>query len=181
MPIYEFEGKKPRIGRDTFLHPEAVIIGDVVIGEGCYIAAGAVLRGDWGTIRIGNGCNIQDNCILHAGPGEPATLGDECHIGHGSIVHGANLGNHVLVGMGAMVQDNSRVGDGAVIGAGCVVLADSEIPPRKVVVGVPGAVISDVSERLESHNWEGTRAYQSLPARYRKAFRKVALQDCQQR
>ncbi len=177
MPFYEFEGKKPFVGSGSFVHPEAVLIGDVVIGEGCYIAPGAVLRGDWGRIRIGKGCNIQDNCILHAGPGGQVILDDECHIGHGAILHEVTLGHHVLVGMGAVVQDRSRIGDGCVIGAGCVVLADSEIPPRKVVVGVPGQIISDVSEKREKYAWEGTRHYQALPGRYQKAFREIKQED----
>ncbi|MCL5266192.1 MAG: gamma carbonic anhydrase family protein [Chloroflexi bacterium] len=173
MPIYEFEGKRPAIGARSFVHPEAVMIGDVVIGEGCYIAAGAVLRGDWCRIRVGNRCNIQDNCVIHAAPDREAVLGDNCHIGHGAIVHEALLGNHVLVGMGAVVQDGARVGDDAIVGAGCVILVGKEIPPRKVVVGVPGEVVGDVSEERAKASWAGTQLYQALPSRYQKAFREI--------
>lgn len=177
MPFYEFEGKKPVIGSGSFIHPEAVVIGDVTIGEGCYIAPGAVLRGDWGSISVGKGCNIQDNCILHAGPDGKTILDDECHIGHGSIIHEATLGHHVLVGMGAIVQDRAHIGDGCVIGAGCVVLSDSQVPPKKLVVGVPGKVVSEVSEELKKLTWFGTRHYQALPGRYQKTFREIPLEE----
>ncbi|MBI2955599.1 MAG: gamma carbonic anhydrase family protein [Chloroflexi bacterium] len=177
MPVYEFEGNRPTVGAGSFVHAEAVIIGDVVIGEGCYIAAGAVLRGDWGSIRIGNGCNIQENCVLHAGPDAAVLLEDECHIGHGAIIHQAHLGKHVLVGMGAIVQDRSYIGEGCIIGAGCVMRMDSDIPPRKIVVGVPGEIFSDVSEKHEARAWYGTRQYQALPARYRAAFKEIKLEE----
>lgn len=173
MPFYEFEGKQPIVGSGSFVHPEAVVIGDVVIGEGCYVAPGAVMRGDWGRVRIGKGCNIQDNCVIHAGPDGEAVLDDECHIGHGAIIHEATLGKHVLVGMGAIVQDGSQIGDGCIIGAGCVVLGGSDIPPKKVVVGVPGEVVSEVNEQREKAAWAGTRIYQALPGRYRASFREI--------
>lgn len=173
MPIYEFEGKRPKIGAGTFVHPDAVVLGDVVIGEDCYIGPGAVLRADWGWIRVGDGSNIQENCVLHAGPERGVLLEGDCHIGHGAILHDARLARHVTVGMGAIVQDGASVGEGSIVGAGCVVLANSEIPGGKIVVGIPGEVKGDVSDKRAAAAWAGTRLYQELPARYFKGFKRV--------
>ena len=176
MPIYEFEGKRPVIGASSYVHPDAKVIGDVVIGEKCYIGPGAVLRGDWGAIRVGDGSNVQENCVLHAGPDDASILGPDCHISHGSIIHGATLGRHVHVGMGGIIQDKVTIGDGCIVGSGCVVLARTDIPPLKVVVGVPGQVIADIDENREKASWEGIRLYQALPARYRESLRDITDQ-----
>jgi len=173
MPIYEFEGKRPQIAKSAFVHPDAVVLGDVVIGENCYIGPGAVLRGDWGWIRVGDGTNIQENCVLHAGPDQGAYLEADCHIGHGAILHDVHLGRHVTVGMGAIVQDRVHIGDECIIGAGCVVLADTEVPPRKIVVGVPGEIKGDISDKRAAAAWEGTRLYQKLPSRYFRSFKRI--------
>lgn len=165
MGFWEFEGKRPIVGADAFVHPEATLIGGVTIGEGCYVAAGAVLRGDWGDIVVGPGSNIQENCVLHVRPEETTILGPDCHIGHGAIIHGAHLGRHVMVGMNAVIHDGVVVGDEALIGSGCVVLADMQIPRGKMVLGVPGKIVGDVSED-QKVAWEwGLKQYQALPAR----------------
>ncbi len=175
MSFYEFEGKRPVIGASAFVHAEAVIVGDVVIGEKCYIGPGAALRGDWGEIRVGDGSNIQDNCVLHAGPGGKVHLEADCHIGHGAILHDVRLGRHVVVGMGAILQDGACVGEGALVGSGCLVLAGMEIPSHKIVVGVPGEIKGDVSDSREAATWAGTRLYQELPSRYHKGLKKIDL------
>jgi phenylacetic acid degradation protein len=171
MGFYEFEGKRPAVGEGAFVHPEATLIGRVTVGEGCYVGAGAVLRGDWGDIRIGPGSNIQENCVLHVRPDEETVLGQDCHIGHGAIIHGANLGRHVMVGMHAVIHDGVIVGDEALIGTGCVVLSDLTIPAGKVVVGVPGRIVGDVTpEQKEAWDW-GLKLYQALPDRCRSGLR----------
>jgi phenylacetic acid degradation protein len=173
MALYEFEGKRPNIGEGAFVHPEAVLIGGVTVGEGCYVGAGAVLRGDWGDIVIGAGSNIQENCVLHVRPDEVTDIGPACHIGHGAAIHGATLGRHVMVGMNAVIHDGAVIGDEALVGAGCVVLADAEIPGGKMVVGVPGKVVGDVSrEQVEAWDW-GLKLYQALPARCEKGLRRL--------
>jgi carbonic anhydrase/acetyltransferase-like protein (isoleucine patch superfamily) len=173
MPLYEFECKRPQIAESAFVHPEATLIGGVIIGEGCYVGPGAVLRGDWGDIVVGDGSNIQENCIVHAAPDSVATLGLASHIGHGSIIHGATLGEHVLVGMGAILDEEVTVGDGCIIGAACFVPRGTSIPPRKVVIGVPGRVVGDVTPEQEEFAWWGTGVYQELPARCHAGLRRI--------
>jgi phenylacetic acid degradation protein len=171
MGFWEFEGKRPTVADGAFVHPEATIIGGVEIGEGCYVGAGAVLRGDWGDIVVGAGSNIQENCVLHVRPDEVTLLGPDCHIGHGAIIHGAQLGRHVMVGMHAVIHDGVVVGDDALVGSGCVVLADMDVPAGKMVVGVPGKIVGDVSaDQKVAWEW-GLRQYQALPARCLKGLR----------
>jgi len=173
MAIYEFEGKRPEIEPSTFVHPEAVIIGGVKLAAGCYVGAGAVLRADWGDIVVGEGSNIQENCVFHVRVNECVTLGPSSHIGHASILHGCTLGVHVLVGMGSIINDNVEIGDGSFLGAGCVLTEGKKIPPGKLVVGVPGRVVGDVSEKIRELSDWGTREYQALPPRCHKFLRRI--------
>ncbi len=177
MAIYEFEGKRPSIGKGTYVHPEASIIGDVRIGEGCYIAAGARIRGDWGSIVIGPGSNVQENCIIHVYPGRSGTMGPRSHIGHGAILHTPNLGEHVLIGMGAIVMDDVTIGDGCCIGAGALVTEKTEIPAFKLAVGVPTKIIGDISDDMRRALDEGTAHYQALPVRCLKGLREIKLEE----
>ncbi|MFX1252845.1 MAG: gamma carbonic anhydrase family protein [Promethearchaeota archaeon] len=166
MPLYEFEGKQPKIAKTAFVFPTAVIIGDVRIGENCYIAPNAVLRGDWGYIEVGDGSNIQDTCVIHAVPDEGTILGENSHIGHGAIVHQAELGNHVLVGINAVIMDWAKIGDNCIIGGGCLIPHRKVIAPNSVVMGVPGKVVGKVSEKQSEYSWWATKLYQTLPKRY---------------
>ncbi|HEY5530497.1 MAG TPA: DapH/DapD/GlmU-related protein [Candidatus Anoxymicrobiaceae bacterium] len=178
MPLYAFEGKKPSIGKTSFVHPDAVVIGNVSIGETCFIGAGAVLRGDFGTIIVEDGSNVQENAVLHAGPETITHLGPNSHVGHGAILHGCTLDEHVLVGMGSIINDGSHIGEGAVIAAGALVAPNTQIPERKLVVGVPGRVARDVDPGMESFIWIGTRLYQTLPERYNDTLEKLDIEDC---
>ncbi len=173
MAIYEFEGKRPEIEPSTFVHPEAVIIGGVKLAAGCYVGAGAVLRADWGNIVVGEGSNIQENCVIHVRVDEYVRLGPSSHIGHASILHGCTLGVHVLVGMGSIINDHVEIGDEAVLGAGCVLTEGKKIPPGKLVVGVPGRVIGDVSEKVRKLSDWGTKEYQALPPRCHKSLHRI--------
>jgi phenylacetic acid degradation protein len=173
MAFYEFEGKQPSVGEGAFVHPEATLIGGVTIDEGCYVGAGAVLRADWGDIVVGPGSNIQENCVLHVRPDEVMVIGPSCHIGHGAIIHATSLGYHVVVGMRAVIHDGVVIGDEALIGAGCVVLSDMEIPGGKVVVGVPARVVGEVSEEQRAEWAWGLDLYQALPARCLKSMRRL--------
>ncbi|MFX0062529.1 MAG: gamma carbonic anhydrase family protein [Candidatus Hermodarchaeota archaeon] len=171
MPLYEFEGKQPKIAKTAFVFPTAVIIGDVRIGENCYIAPNAVLRGDWGYIEVGDGSNIQDTCVIHAVPDEGTILGKNSHIGHGAIVHQAELGNHVLVGINAVIMDWVKIGDNCIIGGGCLIPQRKVIEPNSVVMGVPGKVVGKVSEQQSTYSWWATELYQTLPKRYHKTLK----------
>ncbi len=177
MAIYEFEGKRPAIGQGTYVHPEATIIGAVTIGEGCYVAAGARIRGDCGSITIGPGSNIPDNCIIHVYPGRSATLGPRSHIGHGAILHTPNLGEHVLIGMGAIVMDDVLIGDGCCIGAGALVTERTEIPPFTLAVGVPAKIVGDIHQAMRKSLDEATAYYQALPLRCLGGMRKIDLNE----
>ena len=168
MPIYEFEGKRPIIGADSYLHPTAVIIGDVVIGERCWIGPHVTLRADLNQIRVSDGSNIQDNCVIHGN----TTLGPFSHIGHSATLHGATLGEHVLVAIGAVVLDGARVGDWCTIAAGAVVAPRAVVPARKMVMGVPGAIVGDVPP-LREDGFDETVGYLALVGRYRDGLREM--------
>jgi len=162
--IYEFNGYKPVIHPSSFIHPQACVTGNVIIGKNVYVGPGAAIRGDWGQIVIEDGCNVQENCTIHMFPGITITLKEAAHIGHGAIVHGAQIGRNVLVGMNAVLMDNAEIGDNCVIGALTFVPADMKIPERKIVVGNPAKIIKDVSDEMIKWKTEGTKLYQQLPA-----------------
>src|SRR5213595_1531061 len=130
--IYSFEGHIPVVDPTSFIHPLAAVTGNVIIGKDCYIGPGAALRGDWGKIILEDGCNVQENCIIHMFPGVTVLLKEAAHIGHGAIIHGATIGKNVLVGMNAVLMDNVIVGDGCIIGALTFVPEGMQIPGRKV-------------------------------------------------
>ena len=172
MPLYEFEGKRPRIGATSYVHPTAVIIGDVEIGEGCWIGPNVTLRADEGQIRLGDYSNIQDNCVLH---GNRAILGRYSHLGHAARLHGATLGEHVLLGINCVVLDGAVIGDWCVVAAGAVVAPRAEIPDRKMLMGVPAAIIGPVpQDREKNFDWTHSTGYLSYPARYRDSLREIA-------
>lgn len=161
--IYEFQGFKPVIKESAYVHETATIIGNVIIGEKVYIGPGAVIRGDWGQIIIEDGCNVQENCVVHMFPGVSIRLEEGAHVGHGAIIHGANLGANVLIGMNAVVMDRSSVGAGSIVGALSFVKADTQIPERSLVVGNPAKIIKEVSDPMLAWKTKGTELYQELP------------------
>ena len=163
--IYSFEGVVPVIHPDTFVHPEAVIIGDVIIGAGCYIGPFASLRGDFGQIIIGDGANVQDSCTLHAFPGQGVEIEKDGHVGHGAILHGCTVGICALIGMNAVVMDGAKIGEKAFVGANSFLKAGFIVPPRHIVAGNPGKIIRELKD--EEINWKaaGTMIYQSLAKR----------------
>lgn len=161
--IYEFNGYKPVVHESSFIHPQAAVTGNVVIGRDVYVGPGAAIRGDWGEIIIEDGCNVQENCTIHMFPGVTVRLHKSAHIGHGAIIHGATIGENSLVGMNAVVMDNVVVGKECIIGALCFVPQDTVIPDRKVVVGNPAKIVKDVSDEMINWKTEGTKLYQALP------------------
>lgn len=161
--IYEFNGFRPVVHETAYVHPQATVTGNAIIGKDVYIAPGAAIRGDWGRIEIDEGCNVQENCTVHMFPGVTVKLEPSAHIGHGAVVHGARIGENSMVGMNAVVMDNAVIGKECIIGALCFVKAEMKIPDRKLVVGNPGEIVKDVSDEMAEWKSEGTRLYQKLP------------------
>jgi carbonic anhydrase/acetyltransferase-like protein (isoleucine patch superfamily) len=161
--IYEFNGYRPVVHHSAFVHPQAVVTGNVIIGRHVYIGPGAALRGDWGEIVIADGCNVQENCTIHMFPGVTVRLEEGAHIGHGAIIHGAHVGRNCMVGMNAVLMDNVELGDGCIVGALSFLRAGSVWAARKVIVGNPARVVKDVSDEMLAWKSEGTALYQALP------------------
>lgn len=161
--VFEFDGFRPVIHESAFIHPNATVTGNVIIGRDVYVGPGAAIRGDWGGIVIEDGCNVQENCTVHMFPGVTVVLEASAHIGHGAVIHGARIGRNSLVGMNAVVMDNVTVGAECVIGALTFVPADMQIPDRKVVVGNPAKIVKDVSDDMIAWKTSGTKLYQALP------------------
>lgn len=162
--FYEFNGYQPVVHESAFVHPQANVTGNVVIGAQVYIGPGAVLRGDWGQILIEDGCNVQENCVVHMFPGKQVVLRESAHIGHGAIIHGATVGRNALVGMNAVLMDDVEIGDNCIVGALCFVPANMTIPNQKLVVGNPAKIIKDLPDEMVAWKREGTALYQQLPA-----------------
>ena len=169
--IYEFNNFRPVIHKTAFIHPQAAITGNVIIGKNVYIGPGAALRGDWGKIVIEDGCNVQENCTIHMFPGVTVTLKESAHIGHGAIIHGATIGENTLVGMNAVVMDNVTIGKECIIGVLAFIKEGMEIPDRKVVVGNPAKIVKDVSDEMIQWKTEGTKWYKRLPDEMRKQWK----------
>jgi len=161
--IFEFNGYKPIIHESAFIHQQANVTGNVIIGENVYVGPGAAIRGDWGEIIIEDGCNVQENCTIHMFPGTSVILKKGAHIGHGAIIHGGVIGENVLVGMNAVVMDDCFIGANCIIGALSFVPAKTIISDRKVVVGNPAKVVKEVSDKMITWKTKGTALYQKLP------------------
>lgn len=171
--IYEFNGFKPVIDESSFIHPQANVTGNVIIGKDVYVGPSAVLRGDWGQIIIEDGCNVQENCTIHMFPGTTVTLKKGAHIGHGAIIHGGTIGENCLVGMNAVIMDDVVLGDECIVGALSFVLAKSTFEKRSLIVGNPAKKIKEVSDEMIKWKTMGTKLYQSLPQQC-----KTTLKEC---
>ncbi len=166
MALYEFEGKRPSIGKDSFVHPQAVVIGEVELGERCYVGAGAVIRGDYGKIVIGNGTNIQENCVLHSEPETIAIIEENSLIGHSAIVHGPCLiKQNVTVGMGSIICTGCELESNSLLAAGSVLPPGHSVPKDKIAMGNPARVIRNLDEHNTLYNQIGVKLYQDLAIR----------------
>jgi len=161
--IYSFKEFIPVVHESSFVHPQASVTGNVIIGKNVYVGPGAALRGDWGGIIIEDGCNVQENCTIHMFPGITVLLKEGVHVGHGAIIHGAIIGRNSLVGMNSVIMDNAEVGDECIIGALTFIKANEKIPRRSLVAGNPAKIIKEVSDEMIQWKTEGTKLYQSLP------------------
>ncbi|MCB0654429.1 MAG: transferase hexapeptide repeat family protein [Saprospiraceae bacterium] len=161
--IYEFKGFRPIVHESSFIHPQATVTGNVIIGKDVYVGPGAAIRGDWGEIIIEDGCNVQENCTIHMFPGTTTRLKKGAHIGHGAIIHGGTIGENVLVGMNSVIMDEAEIGDECIIGALAFVKSGEKIPARSLVVGNPARIIKQVSDEMIAWKTKGTQLYQQLP------------------
>jgi phenylacetic acid degradation protein len=163
--VFAFDGFRPVIHESSFIHPNATVTGNVIIGRDVYVGPGAAIRGDWGGVIIEDGCNVQENCVVHMFPGITVVLEESAHIGHGAIVHGARIGRNSLIGMNAVIMDHAVIGAECVVGALTFVPTNMEVPPRSVVVGSPAKIVKSVSDDMIAWKTDGTRLYQALPKR----------------
>ena len=166
--FYSFKGFIPVVHPSSFVHPQACVTGNVVIGRDCYVGPGAALRGDWGGIVLEDGCNVQENCTIHMFPGLTVTLRAGAHIGHGAIVHGAQIGRNCLVGMNAVLMDHVELGDESIVGALSFIREGEKIPARSLVVGNPARIIRTVTDEMLAWKTTGTALYQALPEEMRQ-------------
>ena len=165
VKVYSIEGVTPVVHPDSYVHPSAVIIGDVVIGPDCYIGPNACLRGDFGRILIGRGVNVQDCCIIHGFPERDTVVEENGHIGHGAVLHCCRVGRDALVGMNAVVMDKAEVGEASIVAAMAFVKAGTQVPPRSLVAGIPARVLRALTEQEMAWKTEGTLLYQDLARR----------------
>jgi carbonic anhydrase/acetyltransferase-like protein (isoleucine patch superfamily) len=171
MPIYELEGVAPRIDPDAFVHPDAVVIGDVSIGAGSSVWPSAVLRGDYGTITVGAGTSLQDGTVVHAGPGFPTVIGDGCVIGHLAHLEGCTLQDESLAGSGSVVLHWAVIGNGATVGANAVVPNHMVVPPGSLALGVPAKILADRSDVAMIRF--SAAEYVNNAKRYRRTLRRM--------
>lgn len=171
--VYTFDGHTPVVDPTSFVHPSAVLIGRVAIGRDCYIGPGASLRGDFGRIEVGDGANIQDNCVLHCFPDRAVVVEAEGHVGHGAILHGCRIRAGALVGIGAVVMDDVEVGEQSFVAAQSFLPSGRTYPPRSLIRGTPARVARDLTDEEIAWKRRGTLAYQRLARESRATMRPV--------
>ena len=165
LRVYSIDGIVPVVDPSAYVHPSAVLIGDVIIGPGCYVGPCASLRGDLGRLILEAGANLQDTCVMHGFPGTDTVVGENGHIGHGAVLHGCRVERDALVGMNAVIMDNAVIGEASIVAASAFVKASQTIPPRVLVAGMPAKVIRPLTEEEMAWKADGTRTYQDLTRR----------------
>ena len=165
LRVYAIDGIVPVVDPTAFVHPTAVLIGDVIVGPGCYVGPCASLRGDFGRLILERGANLQDTCVMHGFPGTDTVVEEDGHVGHGAVLHGCRIGKNALIGMNAVIMDNAVIGESAIIAACAFVKAGVEIPARSLAAGMPAKVIRQLSDEEIAWKVEGTHTYQDLTRR----------------
>ena len=165
LRVFAIDGIVPVVDPTAFVHPSAVLIGDVIIGPGCYVGPCASLRGDFGRLILERGANLQDTCVMHGFPGTDTVVEEDGHIGHGAVLHGCRVGRNALVGMNAVIMDNAVIGESSMVAASAFVKAGAHIPPRSLAAGMPAKVIRQLSDEEIAWKTEGTATYQDLTRR----------------
>jgi phenylacetic acid degradation protein len=163
--VYAIDGLVPVIHPSAYVHPSAVLIGDVIVGPDCYVGPCASMRGDFGRLILERGSNLQDTCVMHGFPGTDTVVEEDGHIGHGAVLHGCRIGRNALVGMNAVIMDNAVIGEESIVAACAFVRAGVAIPPRSLVAGMPAKVVRQVSDEELAWKTEGTQTYQQLTRR----------------
>ena len=172
--VYAIDGVTPVIDPTAYVHPTAVLIGDVIIGPGCYVGPLACLRGDFGRLIMEQGSNLQDTCVVHGFPGSDTVIEVDGHIGHGAVIHGARIGRNALVGMNSEVMDGAVIGEASIVAAMSFVKTGMQVPPKSLVMGMPARVVRTLSDEEIEWKFKGTLEYQQLAIRCRQNMHEVA-------
>ncbi|MFJ9452773.1 phenylacetic acid degradation protein PaaY [Herbaspirillum sp. NPDC101397] len=173
MPCYSIEGVIPVVDPSAYVHPTAVLIGDVIVGPDCYIGPAACLRGDFGRIVMHRGSNVQDTCVVHGFPAHDTVIEENGHIGHGAVLHSCIVRRDALVGMNAVVMDDAEVGEEAIVAASAFIRAGMKVPPRSLAAGVPAKILRELTEQEIAWKREGTHTYQNLTKRCLASMKEV--------
>lgn len=173
MKVYSIDGITPVVDPTAFVHPTAVLIGDVIVGPGCYVGPAACLRGDFGRLVLKKGVNLQDTCVMHGFPGTDTIVEEDGHIGHGAVLHGCVIGKNALVGMNSVIMDGAVVGESSIVAAMSFVKAKMEVAPRTLVAGSPAKVIKQLTDKEVDWKSAGTRQYQDLAVRSMNTMQEV--------
>lgn len=173
MPCYSIDGVVPVVDPSAFVHPTAVLIGDVIVGPNCYVGPCACLRGDFGRIVLGPGANVQDTCVIHGFPKQDTVIEENGHIGHGAVLHSCVVRRDAMVGMNAVVMDEAEIGAQAMVAACAFVPAGMRVAPRSLVAGIPAKVVRVLSDKEIASKLEGTRVYQELTGRCLDSLRET--------
>jgi phenylacetic acid degradation protein len=173
VKVYEIDGLRPVVHPTAYVHPTAVLIGDVIVGPRCYVGPLASLRGDFGRLILEEGANVQDTCVMHGFPEDDTVVEVDGHIGHGAVLHGCRVGRNAMVGMNAVVMDKAVVGTESIVGAAAFVKAGMVIPPRSLVLGAPAKIVRAVSDEEIAWKSYGTRQYHDLNVRSMRTMREV--------
>jgi len=165
MTIYKFENKKPTIGKGTYIFKSADVIGDVIIGKNCYVGPGARIRGDYGSIIIGDNTAVEENVVIHARPKDKTKIGNFVTIGHSSVIHNATINDWAVIGMGSIVSDWAEVGEWSVVAEGAVVKNKQKIPDKSIVVGIPAKVVSKITDEYKKQWTDYKKIYSNLASK----------------
>jgi phenylacetic acid degradation protein len=174
LTVYSIDGVTPVVDPTAYVHPSAVLIGDVIVGANCYVGPAACLRGDFGRLDIRAGANVQDTCVMHAFPGHDTLIEEDGHIGHGAVLHGCTIKRGALVGMNAVVNDNAVIGEYAIVAAMAFVKAGMIVPPRMLAAGMPAKIVRELTDTEIGWKREGTQSYVELTRRSLATMRATA-------
>jgi phenylacetic acid degradation protein len=173
VKVYEIDGIRPVVHPTAYVHPTAVLVGDVIVGPRCYIGPLASMRGDFGRLILEEGANLQDTCVMHGFPGEDTVVEQDGHIGHGAVLHGCRIGRNAMVGMNAVVMDGALIGADSIVAAMSFVKAGMQVPPRSMVMGTPARVMRELTDADIAWKSVGTRQYHQLAVRSHQSMREV--------